>query len=83
MLITSASHMPRSIGSFRKAGWTLIPFPVDYSTYGPEQRQIGLNIVNGLSWFGTGLRAWLGLLSYRLLGRTDVLFPGPHMAAQP
>ena len=83
VLITSASHMPRSVGSFRKAGWKVIPFPVDFSTYGPEQRQIGFNLFSGLGWFGTALRAWSGLLVYRLLGRTDVLFPAPIMAGQP
>ena len=83
VLITSASHMPRSVGSFRKAGWRPIPFPVDFSTLGTPQWHIGFNMVNGLRWFGTGLRAWLGLAAYRLLGRTDALFPGPQMAAQP
>lgn len=75
VLITSASHMPRSVGCFRKAGWNPIPFPVDFSTYGPDQRGIGFNFVHGLAWFGNGLRAWLALLAYRLLGRTDALFP--------
>ena len=34
VLITSASHMPRSVGVFRKIGWPVIPYPVDYSTTG-------------------------------------------------
>jgi uncharacterized SAM-binding protein YcdF (DUF218 family) len=78
VLITSASHMPRSVGSFRKAGWNVIPYPVDFSTYGPEQRGIGFNIISGVRQFGTALRAWAGLLAYRLLGRTDALFPAPQ-----
>ncbi|MDA0652369.1 MAG: YdcF family protein [Proteobacteria bacterium] len=80
VLITSASHMPRAVGSFRKAGWTVTPFPVDFSTYGPEQRQVGFNMMSGIGWFGTALRAWSGLLVYRVLGRTDTLFPAPDPA---
>ena len=83
VLITSASHMPRSVGVFLKAGWKPIPFPVDFSTYGPDQRQFGLDMIGGLRKFATGLNAWAGLLVYRLLGRTDTLFPAPHMAEQP
>ena len=80
VLITSASHMPRSVGSFRKAGWAPVPFPVDYTTYGPAQRSIGFNMVERLARFGTGLRAWSALLIYHLLGRTDALFPAPETA---
>jgi len=83
VLITSAAHMPRSVGVFRKAGWDIIPFPVDFATYGPEQRHVGLDMIGGLGRFGIGLRAWSGLLVYRLLGRTDALFPAPHRAGQP
>ena len=83
VLITSASHMPRSIGSFRKAGWNLIPFPVDFLTYRPEQRGGGFNMTTGISRFATGFRAWSGLLVYHFLGRTDTLFPSPQLARQP
>ena len=35
LLVTSAMHMPRSIGVFRRAGWPeLQPWPVDYRTTG-------------------------------------------------
>ena len=35
LLVTSAMHMPRSIGVFRSAGWPeLQPWPVDYRTTG-------------------------------------------------
>lgn len=32
LLVTSAQHMPRAVGVFRKIGWALIPYPVDYQT---------------------------------------------------
>ena len=28
LLVTSASHMPRSVGVFRRAGWDVVPWPV-------------------------------------------------------
>ena len=71
-------HMPRSVGVFRKAGWNLLPYPVDYLTYGPEQRGIGFNLLSGLGSFGLALREWAALVAYRLLGRTDTFFPAPQ-----
>jgi uncharacterized SAM-binding protein YcdF (DUF218 family) len=70
--------MPRSVGAFRKAGWDPIPFPVDFTTFGPDQMQVGVNMVVRLKQFGTGLRAWSALMVYRLLDRTDALFPAPN-----
>jgi uncharacterized SAM-binding protein YcdF (DUF218 family) len=35
LLVTSVTHMPRSIGAFRQAGFPVIPYPVNYRTNGP------------------------------------------------
>ncbi len=78
VLITSAKHMPRSVGVFRKAGWSLIPYPVDFQTGWPSRYALGLNMVAGLGSFQVGLREWMGLAAYRLMGRTDELFPAPE-----
>jgi uncharacterized SAM-binding protein YcdF (DUF218 family) len=32
LLITSAYHMPRAVGAFRQAGFSIVPFPVDFRT---------------------------------------------------
>jgi hypothetical protein len=32
LLITSAYHMPRAVGVFRRAGFDVVPFPVDFRT---------------------------------------------------
>ena len=32
LLVTSAAHIPRAVGSFRAAGWDVLPYPVDYTT---------------------------------------------------
>jgi hypothetical protein len=34
LLVTSAWHMPRSMGVFRAAGFPVVPYPVDYTTFG-------------------------------------------------
>ncbi len=77
VLITSAFHMPRSVGSFRKAGWTVIPYPVDYNFTGNENFRLSFNFLSGLSYLGKGLHEWLGLLFYRLTGKTAAFFPAP------
>ena len=77
LLVTSASHMPRSVGSFRAAGWQVVPWPVNYTT----GRDAGLwynwpfpTRLNQAEW---ALREWVGLAAYRWMGRTDALFPAP------
>ena len=78
VLVTSAMHMPRAVGVFRKAGWTdLVPYPVDFHTFGPAQYTLGLNMVDGLSTFSIALREWSALFAYRMLGRINSIFPGP------
>lgn len=82
LLITSAIHMPRSLGAFRASGWEVVPVPVEYLfprdtpfefTFDPVRRFIALSRVT---------HEWIGLLAYRVLGRSDSLFP-PERAATP
>lgn len=75
LLITSASHMPRAVGVFRRVGWQVTPYPVDYYTDGGSLR---FDFQWGLEGFSTALREWIGLTAYRLLGWTDRLFPAPR-----
>jgi uncharacterized SAM-binding protein YcdF (DUF218 family) len=69
ILVTSASHMPRAMGCFRNAGFTVEAWPV------PDPTK---------DWTDQLQRAaheWVGLLAYWLEGRTDALFPSPQMPA--
>jgi len=78
VLITSAFHMPRAMGAFRKAGLDLEAWPVDYRTRGPIDLTRPFDKVSeGLRRVDTASREWVGLLSYWLTGRTDALFPAP------
>lgn len=81
VLITSAQHMPRSVGAFRQAGWDPIPYPVDFQTFGSKQRTLGFDMLSGLGVFASALREWAALAVYRILGRTDALFPKPRAAS--
>lgn len=78
LLVTSAFHMPRSMALFRKAGFDVLPWPVDYRTAGDEG--VGLftdNAIDSLQATTLGLREWIGLVAYWLSGRIDSPFPGP------
>lgn len=78
ILVTSASHMPRAVGCFRKAGFPVLPWPVDYATPGLALIRPGFNLAGGLGGFNGAAREWLGLVAYHLLGRTSELFPKPE-----
>jgi len=63
LLVTGALHMPRAVASFEKAGLHVEPWPL-------HDRAVA-----GVSMISPALHEWLGLLVYRLLGRTSQLFP--------
>ena len=78
VLITSAFHMPRSVGLFRKAGFEVVPWPSDYRTSGKESIGISRdNPLDSLQNMSIALREWVGLLAYWMVGRTDQLLPSP------
>ncbi len=81
VLVTSAFHMPRSVGTFRRIGFDVIPWPVDYRTRGRGDFWEGFgSIPSGLERLDLAFKEWLGLLAYRLSGRTGELWPGPESA---
>ncbi len=76
LLVTSAAHLPRAVGIFRRIGWPVVPWPVDYRTTGDERfRRVEAS--QRLRELDEAAREWLGLLAYRLMGRTDAVFPAP------
>jgi len=64
ILVTSAFHMARAIGAFRKAGFAVEAYPVEYLSV---DRKTAARIA---------LKEIIGLIYYRLTGRSDCLFPG-------
>jgi uncharacterized SAM-binding protein YcdF (DUF218 family) len=79
LLVTSAYHMPRAIGAFRQAGFDVEAWPVDYRTRGRADLTRPFDKVSeGLRRVDVASREWVGLLAYRLTGRSDALFPAPR-----
>ena len=69
VLVTSAYHMNRSLGSFEAAGWPdLVPYPVDFRSE---------NLVNRIEWspidniklLDIAIKEHIGRLAYRVTGR--------------
>jgi uncharacterized SAM-binding protein YcdF (DUF218 family) len=77
LLVTSASHMPRAMGCFRQAGWQVTPWPVNYTTARDPALWWQWPFPTRLNHAEWALREWVGLVAYRLMGRTDALFPAP------
>ncbi|HYH18894.1 MAG TPA: YdcF family protein [Azospirillum sp.] len=77
LLVTSAWHMPRAVGIFRRAGWPVTAYPVDYRTRGDGKPHLIFDLGEGLDSSTPMLKEWVGLVAYRLMGRTDALFPAP------
>ena len=78
LLVTSAYHMPRSVGVFRKAGFDVVPYPVDFRTRGRRDAVRPLDsISSGLARTDLAAKEWIGLFAYWMSGRSTSLFPGP------
>jgi uncharacterized SAM-binding protein YcdF (DUF218 family) len=78
VLVTSAFHMPRAMAAFRAAGFPIEAYPVDFRTRGPLDAFHPFDIFSkGLRRTDTATHEWIGLLIYRLTGKTTELFPGP------
>jgi uncharacterized SAM-binding protein YcdF (DUF218 family) len=78
LLVTSAYHMPRAIGVFRKAGFPVDPCPVDWRTVGRADALRPFPTVgDGLRRTDTAVREWVGLAIYWMTGKSSALFPAP------
>jgi len=75
LLVTTARHMPRAVASFRNAGWNVVAVPT-----GPLVSEIpwsirSVNLRRGIGLLGAALHEYVGLLAYRLSGRTATVWP--------
>lgn len=68
LLVTSASHMPRAMATFQKAGWNVTPYPVDF--YSQHQIDwLSYSLFGGIEAWQLAIREYLGLAVYKLSGR--------------
>ena len=78
LLVTAALHMPRAVGCFRAAGFQVRPYPLAFVTRGRAGPfALFATGSSALSLFDRATKEWVGLVAYRLMGKTDALFPGP------
>jgi len=76
LLVTSAWHMPRSVGVFRQAGFEVTAYPVDFRTVASRNLVVPFVAVSeGLRRIDVATREWIGLIAYYATGRTDTLLP--------
>jgi uncharacterized SAM-binding protein YcdF (DUF218 family) len=78
LLVTSAWHMPRAMGCFRKAGFAVEAWPVDYrAPRRLDPTRTYTSIPEGLRRLDFIVREYVGLAAYYVTGRTTALLPGP------
>jgi uncharacterized SAM-binding protein YcdF (DUF218 family) len=75
ILVTGASHMPRSVGLFRGQGWQVVPYPADSIT--GANPASGVDLAQNLDQLTVALKEWFGMLANRWLGHSDEYFPRP------
>jgi uncharacterized SAM-binding protein YcdF (DUF218 family) len=68
LLVTSATHMPRALASFRRAGLDVAPWPADFHGHYPLVNSVFdfLPDAGALEMTTTAIKEWLGLAVYRL-----------------
>jgi uncharacterized SAM-binding protein YcdF (DUF218 family) len=74
-LVTSAYHMPRSVGIARRFKLNIIPYPVDFRSNQNAMRYANFNFFENAETLEKGVKEWLGLLAYSLTGKSDALYP--------
>jgi len=75
LLVTSAWHMPRAMGCFRKAGWNVYPAPTGYFTTGRYTLHTHFNFADQVRELTLAAHEYVGLAAYSLMGRTSALWP--------
>ncbi|WP_439814319.1 YdcF family protein [Zavarzinia sp. CC-PAN008] len=77
VLVTSAAHIPRSVGIFRQVGWEVIPYPTDFRALPDAPLLQALDVSTSLGIARAAAREWVGMAYYYAMGWTSDLFPGP------
>ncbi len=75
VLVTSAFHMPRSIGIFCRIGWPAIAYPVDHRTPRDMIFRASPSFIGNLDAVSIGIKEWIGLAAYFATGKTPALLP--------
>ncbi|MDT7934112.1 MAG: YdcF family protein [Sphingomonadaceae bacterium] len=76
ILVTSAFHMPRAMACFHAVGLEPVPFPVDWQSqsFDPSDPAM-MDVSTNARRFSEATHEYVGLVYYRLSGRTRELWP--------
>ncbi len=77
LLVTSAFHIPRSMGIFRLRGWQVTAYPVDFYSKTANGLRLDPKYWMHIRDLSFTIKEWIGLLVYHYTGKTDSLFPAP------
>jgi uncharacterized SAM-binding protein YcdF (DUF218 family) len=77
LLVTSAWHMPRAVGCFRRAGFPVEAYPVSWRTGVRPSFWPGDDFGGGLARLDLAAHEWMGIVVYWITGRTSALLPSP------
>lgn len=75
LLVTTAFHMPRSVGVFCNNNWSVLPYPVDHHSLPEMTNFIFLNPLANFNQLDLAVHEWLGLIAYYVTGKIDRLVP--------
>lgn len=76
LLVTSAFHIPRTMGILKQQDWKVIPYPADPKTDGAYKllpQQFG--VVSNFSMLGLAMKEFIGSIIYYFSGKSAFLFP--------
>ncbi len=73
LLVTSAFHMPRALLCFEHFGGRPMAYPIDSRV--PPIRIFSPNPLSNFKRFDDAMHEWIGLIFYRVTGRTRAVFP--------
>ena len=76
LLVTHAVSIPRAMGIAREVGWNMLAWPVDYQT-GEESFHLSFQFAGNVNALEIAAHEWIGLVVYRITGRSAALFPSP------
>ena len=71
LVVSSASHLNRTIYIGEKLEWILIPYAVDFNNSKTFIWSFHFNFIKNLIEFHSSTHEWLGLISYYFMGRSS------------
>lgn len=77
LLVTTAYHMPRAVGTFRAAGWRVAAAPAGRIVGPIGLDSLGFDLWTRLQWLGLAVKEYIGLAAYYASGYTASPWPAP------